>query len=206
MTTDSSVVDATGGNEQEIADAIQDVQIKMAGQPIEEQLAAQREINKNLIKTRDAAKARARELEKMYAEFETIKKEGESSKALAATLKEKLVSRAINDSLKAELTKAGALSVDTALKLVDKSKIVFNDEYELDSKSIENLVSELKKSDSILFKPDAAADEKEDKPVKHSSIGRPGEGVSSETAYEVEMNNAKTQAQVEAIMRKFNKI
>lgn len=195
MTTESNVVDATN-DEDKLADANSAAKMEMTGQSLEEQLRYLKEINSELIKTRDAAKRKARELEK----------ESESHKTLAATLKEKLVSRVVTDSLKAELAKAGALSVDTALKLVDRSKLVLSDDFELDTKSVESLVEELKTTDSILFKPVTATDEKEGKPIKQPSIARAGEAANSETAYEVAMRAAKNQKQIEAIMRQFGKI
>lgn len=195
MTIDSNAVDAVNDEDKQ-ADANLAAKVEMTGQSLEEQLKYLKEINVDLIKTRDAAKRKARELEK----------EAESSKALSATLKEKLVSRIVTDSLKAELTKAGALSVDTALKLVDRSKIVLNDDYDLDTKSIELLVEELKKSDSVLFKPVTATDEKEEKSIKHPDIARAGEAENIATAFSVAMRSARTQSQIDAVMRKFGKI
>lgn len=194
MSIESNATDIANDEEQS-ADANKE-QVVQTGSSLEDQLKYLKEINADLIKTRDAAKRKTREYEK----------EVETHKTLAANLKEKLVSKIVTNSLKEALSKAGALSVDTALKLIDKSKITLNDDFEYDTNSITSLVEELRKSDSVLFKPEAATDEKEVLPVKHTSVGRAGEAENAGTAFQLAIANAKSQKQIDAIMQQFGKI
>jgi len=96
----------------------------------------------------------------------------------------------IDTALKAEIEKAGAKAVSTVLKLVDRSKITVVDG-QVDTKSIETVISELKKTDAVLF----------DVP-KTPDVKRPGEAVPT-GGYKTEMAAARTQKELQAVLRKY---
>ena len=193
MTNDSNAVDSAEDSQKTEVETLDEI---VAGQSLEEQVAKLTSINAELIKSRDAVKRKTREVER----------EAEANKTLAGSLKDKLVSKIVNDSLKEALGKAGALSIDTAMKLVDRSKIQLSEEFEIDSKNIEDIVSELQKSDSILFKPVENEDKTTNAVVKHTSVARPGETDKIVSSYEQTLRGAKSQRQIEDIMRKFGKL
>jgi len=96
----------------------------------------------------------------------------------------------IDTALKAEIEKAGAKAVSTVLKLVDRSKITVADG-QVDTKSIEAVISELKKTDAVLF----------DVP-KTPDLKRPGETVPT-GGYRTELAAAKSQKELQAVLKKY---
>ncbi|MDM0042138.1 hypothetical protein QTI05_24080 [Variovorax sp. J22R193] len=105
-------------------------------------------------------------------------------------LKTTVKNQTIDSALKSKLEEAGAISVNTVLKLVDKSKIAVNDG-QVDAKSIEDVISELKKTDEVLFTS-----------VKTPAVKRPNES-ESQSSFKTEMDAAKTEAEVKAVLKKF---
>lgn len=179
------------------ADADKDTKVSKT---IEEELAALRAVNAELIKTRDAAKRKNRELE-----VQQSKAQEEANK-----YKDKLISKTVNDTLKNALVDAGVLdnALGTALKLIDKKAIALNDEFEADLDSVKAVIEGLKTSDSILFKQvekkEEVKDEKDEKdPAVNNSVKRASDKASTQDAYKVALQSAKTQKELAEVMRKF---
>lgn len=108
--------------------------------------------------------------------------------ALETARKDGLVSSAIKDVLK----EAGARSVETVMKLVDKTSVEFDEAGNVKVDSVKSIVDGIKKSDPILFGTPV-----ETPPVKRVTEG-PVEG-----SFEKEVAAAKTPEQLKAIMAKY---
>ena len=99
----------------------------------------------------------------------------------------------INNALIDALKQNNVKSIDTALKIIDKSLIELVDN-NVDTKVIEKIVSDLKISDAILF----------DTP-QIPSVKDAGNNINT-NSYEQELKTAKSQKDIEKILRKYNKI
>lgn len=97
----------------------------------------------------------------------------------------------IDTALKAEIEKAGGKAASTVLKLVDRSKIVITDG-QVDTKSIEEAVSEVKKTDAVLF----------DTTQKVPPVKLPGTGNVTD-AFKTELKAAKNQKELTAVYTKY---
>ena len=115
------------------------------------------------ILERDGAKARARELEQAgkgpdpkllenaLTEATTWKTKYESLNTEYGTFKTQYTDEKITQALSTALGAAGAKSVSTVLKVVDKSAVKLDDKGQIVASSIEELVKAVKESDPILF-------------------------------------------------------
>jgi hypothetical protein len=133
------------------------------------------------------------ELEKQLSEMPSM--DDVTTKLTAATkeldeLKGAQRNSLIDTALKAEIEKAGAKAVSTVLKLVDRSKITLVDG-QVDTKSVEAVVGELKKTDAVLFEVPKTPD------LKRSGEAAPVGG------FKTEMAAAKTPEQHQAVMAKY---
>jgi hypothetical protein len=162
-------------------------------------------INKEVISGRDKEKQKLKqfETEQMQREQALLTEQGkykelyEAQQADNAKLKTGLKNKAIDTALKDILQKSGARAVDTVQKLIDKSVVSVNEEdFSVDITTIQAQIDELKKTDPILFGLGEGANLP---PVK-----RPGDGTPT-TGFETEMRAAKSQKDVEAVMKKFGK-
>lgn len=118
----------------------------------------------------------------------------EQSLQKATQLESRIKDQAVNAALKEALKDSGARSVDTVLKLVDKTSIEFDSDGNLNIDSVKTVVESIKKSDPILFgdvvRTEAPA-------VKRASEG-PVEG-----NFEKEVAAARTQAELKQVMAKY---
>jgi hypothetical protein len=133
------------------------------------------------------------ELEKQLAEVPNVTEIQSKYEAVTQELeaiKTSAKNQLIDTVLKTELEKAGAKSVSTVLKLVDRSKIAVADG-QVDTKSIDDLITELKTTDGVLFEVKAAP-----------AIKQPGESKATD-AFANEVKGAKTPAQLQAVMTKY---
>lgn len=164
-----------------------------------------RGINKEVIATRDKEKSKLRSFEKEQEQREQAlladqgkfkelyeKRENEFQ-ALQTTLKTKAVDSALKD----VLHKAGARSVDTVAKLIDKSKIGVSDDFNAVVADIESQIEELKKTDPILF---GIAEGVNPPSVKRPSDGTPTAGI------DAELRACKTVNEIQAVMKKYGKL
>lgn len=163
-------------------------------------------INKEVISTRDKTNQKLRQFEteqtqreqSLLAEQGKFKELYEAQTAEVLALKTGLKNKAVDSALKEVLLKAGARSVDTVAKLVDKSKVeVTGEDFQVNVNSIQLQIEELKKTDPVLFGVGEGANLP---PVK-----RPTDG-STTVGFETEMRAAKTQAEITSVMKKYGKI
>ena len=172
---------------------------------------------KDAVSSRDKTKQKLRELEevagganeyktkyeevfteksKLLEQFESIQNELNSFKEAA---KHEKITSALTTALEA----AGALNHQTVMKLIDKSKLQFDEEGKVSSEAVIAAIEEVKASDPYLFgdvdpkKASATGQEFLDPGVKRASNG------STEGAYEKELRSAKTQAEIMAVMKKY---
>ena len=163
-------------------------------------------INKEVIQTRDKVNSKLRTFEEeqtqreqtLLAEQGKFKELYEAAQAEKEALKTGLKNKAVESALKDVLTKAGARSVDTVSKLIDKSKVeVEGTDFNVKLETIQAQIEELKKTDPILF---GVGEGTNLPPVKRPSDGNPQGG------FETEMRAAKSQNEVNAVMKKYGKI
>lgn len=122
------------------------------------EVARLREINNDIISSRNKWKTKAREFETADEEKakaaleeqgqfkELYEKEVEKSTQIMLKLKD----NAVNGALEKALADAGA-EVNTALKLVDKSGIEVDEDFNVNSDSLKDIVSKLQEEHAILF-------------------------------------------------------
>jgi hypothetical protein len=163
-------------------------------------------INKEVISGRDKEKQKLKqfETEQQQREQTLLTEQGkfkelyEAQIAETTKLKTGLKSKAIDAALKEALQKSGARAVDTVSKLIDKSKIeVSEEDWTVNTTAIQAQIEEMKKTDPILF---GVSEGTNLPPVK-----RPGDGTPS-AGFETEMRAAKTQQEIQSIMKKYGKI
>lgn len=159
-------------------------------------------INKEVIETRDKTKEKLKAFEQAQADAaqKALEEQGKFKEMYEAELAKRtaqetsIKERELNTTLRSELEKVNALSIDTVLKLVNKGAIEFNDDGSVKVDSVKSVIKELKKSDPILFGVEKAPDPK-----------RAGDGENANT-FETEIRGAKTQKDVHAVMKKYGKM
>lgn len=126
-------------------------------------------------------------------EAERAKRE-EIARLHAATLKTSAVKQA--------LEKEGVIALDTALKLIPLDEIAVDDTFGINTDTITAVVTKLRETDAILFKPKGTpvVDATEVPKPKRASEGEPKAGFSEE------LKSCKTASDVEALLRKHGKI
>jgi Xaa-Pro aminopeptidase len=154
------------------------------------------------ISTRDKAKVALRETRK---ELEAARAALEKSKTLEGeltTLKTTIKTNSIKGALSNALKEAGALSVDTALKLIDFNQVEVDDQYNPNPEKLKALIEGLKTSDAILFKtPDTATPTN---PVPGLKVARPGAGQDGDPFIK-ELRAAKNEKEIEAVRIKYGR-
>lgn len=128
-------------------------------------------INKDVIASRDSVKSKLKDLE-TNKEVAALEEKGQYDEALQKekekyqTLQTKLEAQAVTGTLIQELGNTNALSVDTALELIDRSTIVYEDG-QVNKESVADAISALQEKHSVLFgenkpapKPKKAGEEK----------------------------------------------
>ncbi len=155
----------------------------------------ERDTLKTKLKTFEDAQTQ-REAE-MLAEQGKFKELYEKTQQQLVQLEGTLKNKAVDAALKEVLQKAGARSVDTVAKLIDKSKVGVGEDYSVDAGTIQAQIEELKKTDPILF---GVGEGNNLPPAKRPSDGIPTAG------FEQEMRAAKSQQEILAVMKKYGKI
>lgn len=115
-------------------------------------------------------------------------------KELYEELNGKLRNQTIESALDSVLTEAKVKSVKTVKALIDRSKIGFEGD-QIDTKSLKGLVEELKKEHAILFEVEVPA----------PSVKRAGEADTT-GGFEKELRAAKSQKELESVLRKYGKM
>lgn len=161
------------------------------------------------VSTRDKAKEKLRKLEQDLGQASELQKKYDDLFAEKGTLITQLETvqsefNGFKDSIKQEkvvanlqsaIEKAGAKSVSTVMKLIDKSKVELDETGFVKEDSIAPLIAALKESDPILF-----GEAFIDPGVKRVS------DASTEGSYEREIKSCKTQKEIDAVLRKYGKL
>ena len=161
------------------------------------------------VSTRDKAKEKLRKLEQdlgdsvslreqydsLFSEKSQLLQKMEEVQAEYNNFKTSVQSEKVNAILQTAIEKAGAKSVGTVLKLIDKSKVEFDEQGQVSTDSIENLVKAVQESDPILFGAE----------LIDPGVKRAGD-TSSEGIFDKEIKACKTQQEVENVLRKYGKM
>lgn len=164
---------------------------------VEDAVAELAKLEKHLENSRKAEKHAKTELKRLQdAASGSSELEGKYAEAVEklTAAEAKFRNRLIDEALNKALAEAKVKSLPIAAKLIDRSAIkVENDE--VDSKSLDTIIAQLKKDDTdgVLFEPVETPD------VKRSSEGPVVGG------FEKEVRAARTQKEVEAVMKKYGK-
>lgn len=161
-------------------------------------------IKNEAFKERDDFKKRLKKFEDEHLskEQELLKEQGKYKELYEAALQQQeqlqgaLKNKAIDSALKELVVKAGARSVETVSKLIDRAQISIGDDFTVDTGSIQAQLEALKKSDPILF----GIDNSNLPPVRRPTDGSPQGG------YEQEIKTAKSQKEILEVMKKYGKI
>jgi histone deacetylase complex regulatory component SIN3 len=167
------------------------------------------------VSERDKTKQKLRKLEETATSAVEIKAQydaifAEKSKLaeafeLASTelsgLKAKITDQTINTALETAITAAGAKSVSTVLKLIDRSKIQLDESGNTVADNIAAAVKAVSESDPILFGEVGTA--KVNPVFTNPGVARAGTPEGTETSYAKEMKAAKNQKEIGAVMRKY---
>jgi len=110
--------------------------------------------------------------------------------------------------LETALKDAGAKSVTTALKLIDRSKIEFDKDGQVVQKSIDDAIAAVKVSDAILFGEPAATEQK-GAPAQ-PTVQRAAQDSGDKSGYETELAEARMKRDggkaIQDVLRKYGKI
>lgn len=169
---------------------------------------------KSAVTSRDKYKQQVRELEesvKGSTELQTklaeLQKELEAKSNELTSIKEGQKQKALESALSTALEAAGAKSLSTVMKLIDKSKIQFNEEGQVSSDSIEAAVKEVMTSDPILFGDiDPKKAQENGQEFLDPGVKRVGSSATTESAFDIELRAANSQTQILAVMKKYGKI
>jgi len=160
---------------------------------VEAELAQKQELVKQLRKYEKSQKEAKEAALKEQNEWKTLYEESSSK---LAQYEQQLKDNSITNAIERLAAKSGVKSVATLTKLIDKTKVVVNDDNSVDESSIESLIAELQKTDSILFElPN----------VQTPELKKAAEDVSV-LNYETELRKATSQKELEAVMKKYGKL
>lgn len=165
---------------------------------------------KSAVSSRDKYKQQVRELEEavkgsaeLQSKLAEIEKELETKSNELTSIKEGQKQKALESALSTALEAAGAKSISTVMKLIDKAKIQFNEEGNVSSDTIEAAVKEVMSSDPILFGDiDPKKAQNNGQEFLDPGVKRAGEG-GTEGAYQKEIKAAKNQKEIMAVMKKY---
>ena len=163
------------------------------------------------VGTRDKAKEKLRKLEQdlgdsagYKAQYETLftekSKLAEQLEAVTGefnSFKATLQQEKVNATLQSAIEQAGAKSVGTVLKLIDKSKVELDEQGNVKAESLTALIEEVKTSDPILFGQETT--------FIDPGVKRAGD-TSSEGIFDKEIRACKTQKEIEEVLRKYGKM
>lgn len=163
------------------------------------------------VSTRDKAKEKLRKLEQdlgqvtelqkkyddLFAEKSKLHEQFEATVSEFTNFKGSIQAEKVNATLQSAIEAAGAKSVSTVLKLIDKSKVELDEQGNVKTESIDTLVKGLIESDPILFENGQT--------FIDPGVKRAGDG-SSEGIFDKEIKACKTQQEIENVLRKYGKL
>ena len=169
------------------------------------------------ITTRDKTKQKLRQIEESanaasewQKKFDELNATHEATVNELTSFKENIKQQTITSNLSTALEAAGAKSVSTVMKIIDKSKLQFDEQGQLNVDSVVAAIEEVRNSDPILFgdpvdPKTAAPTVPTGNPILDPGVKRAGEAA-TEGAFEKELKSAKTQKEIENILRKYGKM
>lgn len=153
------------------------------------------------------AELKAKSATELQENLDRISAERDSIKTEFDGFKEAIKTKELDQHLNTALEAAGAKSIQTVLKLLDKSLIQYDEKGQLNQDSITSMVNDLKKSDPFLFKEqedDSSKGNSGAGTLKPPTVKSAAHGINTSSAMAEEFKNAKTLSEVEAIYRKYN--
>ena len=153
---------------------------------------------KSAVSSRDKYKQQVRELEdsvssatEVKTKYEDLMKQFETVSTELTSIKEGQKQKALESALTTALEAAGAKSISTVMKLIDKSKLQFNEEGNVSSDTIASAVKEVMDSDPILFgEIDPKKAQETGKEFLDPGVKRAGDGSATKTAFQQELQAA----------------
>lgn len=160
---------------------------------VQEELDSKKELIKQLRKYERTQKEEKEKLLQEQGNFKTLYEEAiEKLGQYENQIKDANIAKAIEEAAK----DSGVKSLTTLNKLIDKSKIEFDESGKVDIKSVKDIIKALQKTDSILFElPD----------VNTPSVKRANEDTNI-ASYETDLRKAKTNQELQAVLKKYGKI
>jgi vacuolar-type H+-ATPase subunit I/STV1 len=175
---------------------------------------------KDAVSSRDKTKQKLREIEEsagsatelkaqyenLFTEKSKLAEQFEATVNELTSIKEGMKQEKISSALTTALEAAGAKSINTVMKLIDKSKLQLDEEGKVNSDSVVAAIKEVMDSDPILF------GDVDPKKVSHTGAVFSDPGVKlagdskTEGAYEKELRAAKNQKEILAVAKKYGKI
>lgn len=171
------------------------------------EVARLRNTNADIARSRDEKKEELRKIKdkQQAADDEAKKEQGRYKELYEAelgkneTLLDKLRKQSADTILSQELAKAGAVAVDTALPLVNRDKLVFDDNDNVTPESVVDAIAEVKEKHGLLF-----GGEKPQIPnPKRAGDGSSTDGYLDELD-KLQRDPKATLRDLEALRRKFN--
>jgi hypothetical protein len=160
---------------------------------IEDELESKKELIKQLRKYEKGQKEAKEQALKDQNNFKQLYEEAtEKLSKYEREIKDQKIDAAI-----AEVAKEnGVRSINTLQKLIDKSRIEISDDNEVSIESIQQLIVELQKTDSILFETARI----ETPPVKRANDD------TNVSSFETDLRKAKSQKEIESVLMRYGKM
>ena len=147
---------------------------------------------------------------KLQKQLDTAITEKSQLMALVESMKAESRDKELSTHLKTALESAGAKSVTTAMKLIDRSKVEFDKDGQVVQKSIDDAIEAVKVSDAILFGEPAQADGKKGEVIPQPNVQRAAPASGGKSDYESELAVARAKHDggkaVIEVLRKYQKI
>jgi hypothetical protein len=120
----------------------------------------------------------------------------EAANEKLTAFEKELINSKIDAALDTELKNSNARSIETVKKLIDRSTIDVSEDGVVSSESIKAIISQLQETDAVLF----------DSPVINTPVIKRASEETSVVSFETELRNAKSQKDITAVLKKYNKI
>jgi len=206
MTTEINAADAVletnnGADAQEAqVETLTPEQIAAENKALKAEAEKNGELLKKLRKFEKENKERA---DKEALESGKYKELYEAAQAKIGEADTKLKARLVDEKLKEVLAAEKTKSVSTVMKLIDRSKIEFDDDGEVNVRSITSLVKSIKETDSILFDDTTTTPAAPN--LKRATEGDVMGGYEKELAA-ITTNTRNASQAIYNIMKKYNKV
>jgi hypothetical protein len=151
----------------------------------------------------EAATAEAAKVTNLQAALDALTAEKSKIAEEFDGLKSKIKGELVNSTLVKALEAAGAKASTTALKLIDATKIEFDEAGQIVGDTITAAIEAVKASDPFLFGTAGDAKDSQGGPTP-PAVKVAATSMNTQTAFETELKTAKTQKDVERIVAKYN--